>query len=169
MRSRPVVIALGLVVLAVVLQTTIFAPGNIQPFGAAPNLVLLVVIGCARYLDPEPALLVGFTGGLLVDLLSSSPLGLWAMVLTAVTFLTLKVRRRATDGPVAIAAGVFALTLIGQVLFVFAGTLFGQKTIEDPEVLRKLFLPALYNLILAPPVFWGIRAALRPRERSWAL
>lgn len=169
MRARPVVIALGLVVLAVVLQTTVFAPGNIQPFGAAPNLVLLVVIGCARYLDSEPALLVGFTGGLLVDLLSSSPLGLWAMVLTAVAFLTLKVRKRAADGPVAIAVGVFALTLVGQVLFVFVGTLFGQKTIEDPEVLRKLFLPALYNLILAPPVFWGIRAALRPRERSWAL
>ena len=169
MRARPVVIALGLVILAVVLQTTIFAPGRIQPFGAAPNLVLLVVIGCARYLDPEPALLVGFTGGLLVDLLSSSPLGLWAMVLTAVTFVTLKVRSRAADGPFIIAVGVFALTLLGQVLFVFVGTLFGQKTIEDPQVVRKLVLPAVYNVILAAPVLWAIRAALRPSQRSWAL
>ena len=169
MRGRRVVIALGLVVLAVVLQTTVFAPGRIQPFGAAPNLVLLVVIGCARFLDPEPALLVGFTGGLLVDLLSSSPLGLWAMVLTAVTFVALKVRRRAADGPLVVAGGVFALTLLGQVLFVFVGTLFGQKTIEDPQIVRKLLLPAIYNVILAAPVLWGIRALLRPSQRSWAL
>ena len=169
MRGRHVVIALGLVVLAVVLQTTVFAPGRIQPFGAAPNLVLLVVIGCARFLDPEPALLVGFTGGLLVDLLSSSPLGLWAMVLTAVTFVALKVRSRAADGPLVVAAGVFALTLLGQVLFVFVGTLFGQRTIEDPQVIRKLLLPALYNVILGAPVLWGIRAVLQPSQRSWAL
>lgn len=161
--------ALGLVVVAVVLQTTVFAPGNVQPFGAAPNLVLLTVISCVRFLEPEVAVLTGFTGGLLVDLLSGSPIGLWAMTMTVVAYLALRLRARASDGPLMVAIGVLGLTLIGQLIFAIVGTLFGQRTITDPEILRKLVLPAVYNVLLAPLVLWVTRLVLEPRERSWAL
>ena len=169
MRARPVAISLGLVVLAVILQTTVFTTGRIQPLGAAPNLVLLVVIACARYLDAEPALLVAFTAGLLMDLLAGTPLGLWAISLTVVAYLTYRTKRRAEDGALWIVVGVFVLTVTGQFLYVLLATLFGQNALGDPELVRKLFLPAVYNVILAAPVFWVVRAAVRPRERSWAL
>lgn len=161
---RPVLVSLTLVVGAVVLQTTLFGPGRLQPFGAAPNLVLLVVIACARYLDPEPALLVGFTGGLLMDLLSGSPLGLWAMVMTAVAYAALRLRRRAEDSVLLGIAGVFLLTVLGQVLFVTFGTFFGQRFFEDPALVRKILLPAVYNAVLAPVVFWGVRVAIGERR-----
>jgi rod shape-determining protein MreD len=164
-----VAISLGLVVLAVILQTTVFTTGRIQPLGAAPNLVLLVVVACARYLDAEPALLVAFTAGLLMDLLAGSPLGLWAISLTVVAYLTYRMKRRAEDGAVWIVVGVFALTVIGQFLYVLLATLFGQNALGDPELIRKIFLPAAYNVILVAPVFWAVRALLRPKERSWAL
>ena len=73
--ARPVALSILLVLVAVVIQTTLFGPGRIQPFGAAPMLVLAVVIACARYLDSEPALLLGFTAGLLLDLLGGSRAG----------------------------------------------------------------------------------------------
>ena len=167
--ARPVVISLGIVVLSVVLQTTVFAPGRFQPFGAAPNLVLLTVIAIARYLEAEAALLVGFTGGLLVDLLSASPLGVWAMVLTATAFASHQLLAGKELGWVTLASAVFGMALAGQLLFVFIGTLFGQQTISDPDVLRKIILPAVYSVILGPAVFWAVRAALRPEQRTWAV
>lgn len=169
MRARPVAVSLGLVVVAVILQTTVFTTGRIQPLGAAPNLVLLVVVACARYLDAEPSLLIAFTAGLLMDLLAGSPLGLWAISLTVVAYLTNRTKRRAEDGPLWILVGVFLLTVAGQFLYVLLSTLFGQNALGDPELIRKLFLPAVYNVILAAPVFWAVRALLRPKERSWAL
>lgn len=160
-------ITLTLVVFSVVLQTTVFAPGKLQPFGVAPNIVSLVVIAAARYLEPEAELLVGFTAGLLVDTLGGSPLGLWAMALTAVAYVALKLRDRVDDGPVVIGIGVFGLTVLGQLVFVLVGTLFGLGTITEPELLRKLFLPGAYNVALAFPVFWLTTVALRSRQRSW--
>lgn len=169
MRARPILITLTMILAAVVVQTTIFAPGNLQPFGVAPNIVLLVVIAAARYLDAEPAILSGFTAGLLVDLLGGSPLGLWAIALTAVAFAVVKLRDRVSDSPLALAAAVFGFTLMGQVVFVVLGTLFGQGAISDPQVLRKLLLPAVYNVILAAPVFILTRPLFTRRERGWAL
>jgi len=169
MRPRPVLIALTLIVVAVVLQTTLFAAGNIQPFGVAPNLVVLVLIGCVRYLEPEASILVGFTAGLLMDMLAGSPLGLWAMSLTAVAYAGVKLRPRADDGPIVLAVGVFGLTFLGQLVFVLVGTLFGLGLIGDDELLRKLLLPAVYNVVLAYPVFLVTRLALRFRQRSWVL
>lgn len=168
MRAGRAVLALGLVVAAVVLQTTVFAPGNVQPFGAAPNVVLLTVIGCVRFLEPEVAVLTGFTGGLLVDLLSGSPIGLWAMTMTVVAYLALRLRARAADGPLMVAVGVFGLTLVGQLIFAIVGTLFGQRTITDPQIIKKLVLPAAYNVVLAPLVLWITRLVLQPRQRTWA-
>jgi rod shape-determining protein MreD len=167
MSVRRAAIALGLVVVSVVLQTTVFAPGNLQPFGAAPNVVLLTVIACVRSLEPEVAVLTGFTGGLLVDLLGGSPLGLWAMTMTVIAYIALRLRARAADGPLVVAIGVFGLTLIGQAIFVVVGTLFGQRTITDPALMGKVVLPAVYNVVLAPLVLWVSTLALTPRQRSW--
>jgi rod shape-determining protein MreD len=168
MRNRNVATSLALVVTAVVLQSALFGESRIQPFGVSPNLVLVVVAGTARYLDPEPALLVGFTGGLLMDLLGGSPLGLWAMSLTVVAHLTYRFRDRAGEGPVVAAGGIFALTLIGHALFGIVGTLFGQKFFTDPGVLRLMVVPAAYSVVLAAAVLPLTTRLLRARSpRGW--
>lgn len=162
--------SLGFVVAAIVLQTTLFGQGRIQPYGAAPSLVLLVVVASVRYLESDPALLLGFTSGLLMDLLGGSPLGLWAMVLTVVVYVTLRIRRRADAGPLVIAVGIFALALLGQSLFAVAGTLFGQRTLIDPNVVKLMILPAVYTAILAVAVVPLITVALgQRRNQGWAL
>jgi rod shape-determining protein MreD len=169
MTGRDLAVALALVVAAVVAQTTLFAPDRIQPLGASPNIVLLAVIATVRYLEPEAGLLTGFTAGLLVDSLGVSPLGLWAMVGSVVAYLTLRFRDRAQDGPVVVGAGVFVLTIMGIVLYVLVATLFGQRALSDPALIKKILLPGIYNVILAGAVLPGVTLAMGHRRvRGWA-
>ena len=170
MNARGTAIALGLVVVAVVLETTILADSRLQPFGAAFALVALVVIGAVRYLEPEVAVLIGFTAGLLIDLLGGTPMGLWSLSMTVVAFVTLRVKERAADGPLVVGAGVFLLTFLSGALFVMVGTIFGTRTLTDPSVLRKMILPALYNVGLGGAVLPAITLAMRGRARKgWKL
>lgn len=149
MNRRPVLIALAAVVLGVVLQTTLFGEGRIQPLGASPLLVLAIVIAAVRYLEPEPALLLGFTGGLLLDLLGGSPLGLWAIVHLVVAYIVLRIRTRFDDGAPIIAVSYFLLTLLAQGLFLLESTLFGQRLLAASGLMRQMFLPAVYTTVLA--------------------
>jgi rod shape-determining protein MreD len=165
MTSGRIVIALGLVLAAVLIQTTVFQ--HVKPFGYAPALGLLAVISISRYLNPEPALFVAFSGGFLQDLLGGSPLGLWACTFTVVAFITLKIRDREVAGPIAVLAGVFGLTFIGQSTYAVLGTLFGQGIIGRPGLVWALIVPSIYNVVLAYPVFWLARAVVRPKERTW--
>ena len=168
MRPGAVPVTLALVVVAVLLQTTLFGDGSIQPLGASPAIVTLVVIAVARHLQPEMGLLVAFTAGLLMDLLGGSPLGLWALAMTTVGYVTVRVRHQSDRGILVVAAAVFGLTFLGNALFSIAGTLFGQRTLTDSDVLDLMVLPALYTMILAAGVFPGTtNLLLRRRDAAW--
>lgn len=169
MRSRSVAISLLLVFLAVVIQTAVFGDGRINPFGASPAIVLVVVLACVRYLDPEPSLLLGFTGGMLLDLLGGAPLGLWAISYTVVAYIALRFKSRADDGPVVVGFGVFLLTLVAHALFVIVGTLFGERFFTSTEVIKNTLLPAAYNIIAAAVVFPIVTRLIGTRQRiGWS-
>ena len=165
MRTRDVGISLVLVVLAVVAQTAVFGDGRINPWGASPAAVLVVVLACARYVDPEPALLLGFTAGMLLDLLGGAPLGLWAMAYTVSVYIALRFRHRADDGPVIVGLGVFLITLIAHSLFIIIGTLFGERFFTSTAVIRDTLLPAAYNLLVAAVVFPIVSRLIGRRQR----
>jgi rod shape-determining protein MreD len=168
-RTRGVAISLGLIVLAVVAQTAVFGEGGINPFGAAPAVVLVVVLACGRYVDPEPAILIGFTGGMLLDLLGGKPLGLWAMVYTVVVYVALRFRDRADDGPLVVAVGVLLLTLGANALFVVVGTLFGERFFTSTAVIKNTVLPALYNIPVAAAAFPLVSRLIGSRRRlGWS-
>lgn len=149
MSGKHIFYALLMTLGGLVVQTTMFGESRIDPFGAAPNIVLLLVMICAAYLEPEPALLVAFTTGLLADLLGGSTIGLGAISMVVVAYVTLRVRRRIDDGVVVVAAGVLGLSVLGQAIFAIAGTLFGQQVFADPGWYRQIVLPSIYNVIAA--------------------
>lgn len=167
-RSR-VVISLLAVLIAIVLQTTVFAPGRIQPLGVAPALITLVVIAVSTQVEAEYLLLIGFTAGILMDLIGSGTIGLWAMTLTVVAYAAGRLKRRFPDGPVYIAGTVFGLTVASQFLYVLLGTLFGHGTITEPGVAGKILLPGIWNLILTVPVFWLLGRAFKTKRSGWAV
>ncbi|MDA2979790.1 MAG: rod shape-determining protein MreD, partial [Actinomycetota bacterium] len=150
-RAR-VAIALLVIVASLVVQTTVFGANGIEPFGVAPALVTLVVIAIGPYVEPEYHLLLGFTAGILADLMGSGTLGLWAMALTVVAYASSRLRARFNEGIVLSGVLIFSLTLLGQVVFVLLGTLFGQDLVSDSSLVAKIVLPAVWNLVLGIPV-----------------
>lgn len=166
-RHRNTLIALSLVLIALVLQTTLFA--QVTPLGVAPAVVMLTVIASARYLEPEAALLVGFTAGFAQDLVSGLSLGLWAITMTAVAFATVKLRHLEVGGVLVVAAGVFLITLGGMLLYAILATLFGHGTINQPDLWKHLVLPAAWNVVIAAPIFWLSSVTMRRGEQRWAL
>jgi rod shape-determining protein MreD len=153
----------------IVIQTTVFGAGRIQPLGVAPALVTLVVILVAPYIETEYHVLLGFTAGILVDLVGSGTLGLWAMTLTIVAYASSRLATKLARNSVALGVIVFGLTVAGQMIFVLMSTIFGQNTIAEPQLLQKIFLPAVWNLVLAYPMMWLLKIVFRPTERGWAV
>lgn len=169
MSGRDIGISIALVVLGVVIQTAMFGDGRINPFGVAPAVVIVVVLACVRFVDAEPALLLGFTGGMLLDLLGAAPLGLWAIAYTVTVYVALRYKERAEDGPLVIATGVVALTLLANALFLILGTLFGERLFTSTDFIKNMVVPAFYNLAVAAIVFPIVTRLIGNRRRvGWS-
>lgn len=167
MRARSA--SLLLILLAVLIQTTLFSVGGIRPLRVAPDLVMVVTIVAARRLDEDAALLVGFTGGVLADLLASSLLGWRALTLTLVAYMALRTRSRLDLSLASGAVVVLILSLAGVLLLAVVGTLFGQATLTEPDALRRIMLVPGYNFLLAFLVQPLVGRALEGKPRSRAL
>ncbi|MDH3730474.1 MAG: rod shape-determining protein MreD [Acidimicrobiia bacterium] len=164
MTSRALFVGLTSVVIAVVLQTTLFVNDSLRFFDATPNLVLVAVVASALALDAEPAIFLGFTGGLLTDLLGGSPLGLWSLVMTVVAYVAVRLRGMVVDRWLLVVPGVLLLAIGAGVLFVGDATLFGEQPFKDPGVFRIITLTAVYSsataLVIVPLMGW----AMQPRR-----
>ncbi len=146
MSVRLVFLSLLLVVLAVLFQTTVFH--SVRPFGASPDLALLTVIACVRWLKPETGVLLGFTAGLMVDLFGTAPFGLYALAFTLAAYATVTVGSRFDYGLHYSSAAVGGITFAGLGAVALIGTLFGEGTLGSPEILRTLVLVPVYNMLL---------------------
>jgi len=146
MRLRTVLTVGLLLLVALVLQTTLFS--QLEVF--TPDLVMLIVIvlGLTR-IRPELVLAIGFVSGLAVDLLGTAVLGLRAIVFTVVAFLALRTRERADIGRFVTALWAGLITLAGIVLLIVVGTLFGQTVLLGEGVVDRLVFVPIANLIVA--------------------
>lgn len=163
LKVRRVVAVTLMILAAAALQTTLFA--RLRPFDTAPALILLVVIALARHLSPEMALFMGFSAGLLQDLLSQSPLGLWALTFTTVAYAVVRLRDRLEEDFSLLGPFVFGVSAAAIALFAVLGTIFGEKTLADAGLWRKIVVPAVYNALLAalilPLASWALGADRR--------
>lgn len=166
MNNNPWAVVKALVVLAliVLIQTTLFR--RLRPFDVAPDLVMLAVILAARWLPSEQALVYGFTAGIVMDLLGTTPLGLRALVLTVVAYLVVRFRDWVETSPAATLLGVAAFSALGVGLLVVVGTLFGQATLAEANVLRRFLLVPALNTLLALLLAPLMTSLLNPVQRS---
>lgn len=165
MQGWRVLVSLTLVLLAVLVQTTIFHA--VRPLGVGPDAVLLVLIASAGWLKPEPAVLLGFVGGLTLDLFGTAPLGLHALAYTLAAYATVRVGDRFNYGLYFGVSAVGVITFIGIATVALIGTLFGEGTLGSPGIVRTLVLIPIYNMILAfavlPVAGWLYGTRLAPR------
>jgi len=146
MRGRTVLVIGLTVVVAIVIQTTLF--GRLRV--VTPDLVMLIGILLAlTRVRPEAVLAVAFISGLIMDLLGASIIGLRAVVYTTIAYIAVRTKERAELGRVTIAVWSGLLTLVGVVLLLLVGTLFGQAGVVGGGAVRVMILVPLANLVVA--------------------
>ncbi|MGA7269562.1 MAG: rod shape-determining protein MreD [Acidimicrobiia bacterium] len=146
MRARSILVSLGLLLVALIIQTTLISRFR---FVTPDLMMLLTIIFALTSMRREMVLLLGFGAGLVVDLLSSTVMGLRAAVFTVLAFIAVRTAQRADAGPVVVAIWVGLLTLLGVVLFLLVGTLFGQGGLITTDLARRVIFVPLTNLALS--------------------
>lgn len=145
--SRMLLAALALIT-AVGLQTSALsllpAPG-----GGHPDLVLVLVVCVALVDGPNTGVVFGFTGGLVVDLLSQHPVGVVALVLAVLGYLVGSARDQLGEAwlvPVAITACAAVVTPVVAGLLL---ALVGDPRAGAESLLVSLPSSVLYDVALA--------------------
>ena len=164
---RRVLVLAAVLVGALVVQSAVLA--GVRLAGVRPDLLVLAVVAVAMASDATTGAVFGFVTGLVADLLFDLPVGVSALVYTAVGFAVGTVRVYVTtDHPLvhlllAGAASVASVWCSGLLLRVF-------DLSSWAAVIRAGPLVALGNLLLTPfvyPVVWALteRVGARPASR----
>ncbi len=164
---RATVIGLTLAT-AALLQMALFP--HLTLAGFRPDLLLLVTAAFALYDGPLTGTVVGFTAGLLHDLLLvQPPVGLSSAVLLGVGYVVGVVRPYLASGSVtapavvALGSGVLATAAYGLL-----ARLLGDVRFDTELLVQASLLVALYNTLLSPAVMYAIRGLTGrfPPERA---
>ena len=158
-------IALVAVVVALVLQVSLFP--HLAWQGVVPNLCLLVVVAAAMTINAPSALLLGFVAGVALDLAPPADhvAGRWALALTVVAFLAVRVRQDVRPTAVAVVATVAAASFVGTSIFALTGLLLGDSW-SVGELLRVVTIAVVWDVLLTPfvlPPLMRLFGRLDPR------
>jgi rod shape-determining protein MreD len=133
---------------ALLLQTAVIT--RLPLPGAAPDLLLVLVVAFALVEGPMSGMATGFIAGLLADLSADHELGRLALVYTIVGYLAGQVevdRDRSAlmpFGAVALGAGV------GVLVFALEGALLGDPRVTIGITWRSLVSSVPYDVVLTP-------------------
>jgi rod shape-determining protein MreD len=155
---REVVLAISLATVAMIQVTLLPAPVGFPP------ALLLVIIVCRVLLGwrlPQPnnavtrAIRWAFYGGLALDVLAATPLGVHALALTlAATVVAGLTRRFSVDGPLLVLTTMVPAVVIYELVLLFHFWITSTFT-EWRTYLIVVLLPSLLMaLILTLPTFW---------------
>jgi rod shape-determining protein MreD len=158
-----------LIVMAVVLQTTLFSSG-LRVFDVTPDLLLVLTIACAYYMGPERGAAFGFIAGLAIDLFLSTPMGLSALSFALVGYAVAVIRSGLVHASRWVAPLMGGLGgLAGGALFVCVGALAGQDHLLALRSVQVVLVASVYDGVLALAAFplarWATRDQ-RPQTRD---
>lgn len=161
MNAVRALVGLALVLLALALQISLFP--HLAWNGVVPNLVLLVVVAAAFSCSPRYALVLGFVGGVLTDLVGPADhyAGRWALALVVVAFVAAKVRQDTRPGTFAVLGTVAACSFIGSSVFALTGLVLRDPLVGVGEMLTVIGVAVLWDLLLTPLVLPLAMKALR--------
>ena len=157
----------AVVLLAVVLQVSLFSGLSFD--GVVPNLALLVVVAAALVRGPEFAAVLGFLGGLAIDLVPPTHhvAGRWALALVVVGYLAGRVRQDAGTSAIGAVVTVAACSFVGTSLFALSGMLLHDPAIPVGEALTVIPVGVLYDVLVTPfvlPLVMRLFRRLQPHQ-----
>ena len=163
---RRFLVLAAVLVVAVLVQSTVLA--RLTLAGVRPDLLVLAVVSVAVATDPTTGAVFGFVAGLVADLLFDLPVGVSALVYTAVGFAVGTVRVYVTGHR---PLGHLVLVAAASLASVWCcGLLLRVLDLSSwAAVARAGPLVAVYNLLLTPfvyPVVWALteRVPARPAQ-----
>ena len=149
-----------------VLQSTIL--GFISIRGVEPDLALIVVVFVANRNGSMFGQLAGFGAGLVLDIMGTSPLGLYALIFAVIGAVFGATRGKIFVDPVFMPM-LFAIaaTLIKGAMGLLLGGLFGIAGLPDAVISSGYALELGFTAVLCPVVFGILRLVgpLQPERR----
>lgn len=161
-RLRLILLGIG----AVIVHVGVFP--HLRLFGVVPDIGLLVAAAVAYRLGSTTGAIMGFALGLGYDLFLETPFGLsalsWSLTAWAVGAFHsgLVTPPRVVSPILGAAAG-----LVGGLLFVSSGVIFGVEELRTWDSLSVVARVAVYDALVAPLVFLVV-ARLLPEETRLA-
>jgi rod shape-determining protein MreD len=160
----------GVIVLAVVLQVAVFSALSFD--GVVPNLALLVVVAAALVRGPEFAAVLGFLGGLAVDLAPPADhvAGRWALALVVVGYLAGRVRHDAGSSALAAVLTVAACSFVGTSVFALSGIVLDDPGVAVGDALKVIPIAVVYDVLVTPfvlPVTMRLFRRMQPHEVAY--
>ena len=153
----------AVIVLALVLQSTVFAQFTLA--GARPELVYVVTIVLAMLEGPSSGAIGGFAAGMAQDFLLNAPKGITALVLTLLGYVMGMVRQYiVTPSPALPVLLVASGTLLGILFHGFVSFLLGQLGVDWLYLIRVALLSALYNALLTPLFYPLLRRTVQATQ-----
>ncbi len=159
--TPPILLRLAAISLfTAIAQLSFFA--QLDFWGSSPDFALLVVMSLALLGGSMPGAVSGFSIGLLIDMLSFQTLGATALTLLAVGYLAGRYRETlGQPNRTTIVALGGALTLMAALLFAGIQVMLRVGADVSPLVIRDFIVVTLLGVVLALPVFAGVRRLLR--------
>ena len=154
-------VALVIVLLALVVQVSVF--GQFAWNGVVPNLCLLVVVGAGLTRGPDFAMMLGFLGGIALDLAPPADhvAGRWALALVVVGYVAGRVAQGGRPPVLAVLATVAACSFLGSSVFTLTGLLLRDPVSSFSDLLAVILMATAWDLLLTPFVLPPVMALMR--------
>ncbi len=167
MKLLRVLTGVAAVVVALVLQVSLFP--HFAWHGIVPNLVLLVVVAAALTRGASFAMLLGFVGGVALDLAPPADhlAGRWALALVVVAYVASRVRTDNRPSTTAIVGTVAAASFVGTSVFALSGVLLRDPVMSVPDLLQVILVALVWDVLLTPfvlPVMMRMFHAVAPER-----
>jgi rod shape-determining protein MreD len=161
----PWIRAVAVVFVAALLQVVIVS--SLVVSGGSPDLLLVVIVALGLLRGSIPGAVLGFAGGLVVDLLTLGTLGVSSLVLTLVGFWAGRYgETTGRDRRVAPILAVAAITLLAGVFGYVLNYLLDEEVVAQHALVTALVPAFVLNLLLALPVYRLVRAVVGEELRA---
>lgn len=144
--------AVGLVLVAIVLQATVFP--YLEFFGVKPDLVLAIVASIAILRGSREGALTGFIAGLILDSIRGELVGAFAVsYMAAGAVIGLVEERVFKDNLLLPSLATGVATLVSYTVFIMLANSFGLSIPYLGALWRQILPTAFYSALLAPPIY----------------
>ena len=137
---------------ALLLQVTFL--DSFKLFWVKPDLLLILTVVAALFLDLKWALVFAALSGMLKDIIAINPFGFNTLIFSLWGYLVSELSRKISIENDALRATlVFLVTLLNAATNYSLGVFLGSCDISMPIFLRVAFLESIYTTAISPLVF----------------